>query len=154
MRQKRGRGETKSRTISLKNANPMSCTGAAGPPRSGPAGGAEAVHERLNVLTSAHTTRVSSLNALTFCTAVNNSCPEAVGGIRFRQKGRTPMSSSLNIHCLLFAGAMCGSHCKLKWACVRWHLWIQNYLYGYLWSGGGGQLPKEKSGFWKSDAFF
>lgn len=102
---------------------------------------------RLNPFTSTHTTRVSLLNALTFCSAVNNSYPWAVGGIRFRQKGRTPMSSSLNIHCLPFAGTMCGSDCKLKWSCVRWHLWIQNYHCGYLWGGGGGRLHEEKSGF-------
>lgn len=143
MCQKRERGEIKSRTISLKDVNLMSCirgggsphcralTGCTGPstmlsPRvargTSPAGGGEAVHERLNGLTSIHTTRVSSLNALPFSLAVNNSCPEAVGGIRFRQKGRTPMSSSLNIHRLLFAGTTRGSNCKPKWCCVRWHL--------------------------------
>lgn len=110
-----------------------------------PAGGAGDAQERLSSLT--HAIRVSWLNAPTFCSAVNNSCSRAVGGIRFRLKGRTPISSSLNIHRLLFAGTMCGSNCKLKWSCVCWHLWIQNYHPGYLWGGGGGRLQKEKSGF-------
>lgn len=87
-----------------------------------PAGGGEPVQERLKVLTSAHTIGMPLLNTLAFCLAVNNSCPRAVGGTCFRQEERMPTSKSLNIHCLLFAGTMCGSNCKLKWSCVHWHL--------------------------------
>lgn len=128
-----GCGRIKGRTISLKQIKPMSPIRAGGSLHCGartgctepstvlsPAGGTGHAQERLSSLT--HAIRVSWLNAPTFCSAVNNSCSRAVGGIRFRQKGRTPISSSLNIHRLLFAGTMCGSNCKLKWSCVCWHL--------------------------------
>lgn len=131
-------------------------TGVTGPSTvlTSPAWGGEAVQERLNVPTSAHTIGVSLLNTLAFCLAVNNSCPWAVGGTCFRQEERMPMSKSLNIHRLLFAGTMCGSNCKLKWSCVHWHLWIQNYHCGYLWDGGGEGLQKEKTSFLHLILFF